>query len=117
MFRKIRALRETVGGDPTRSQAAAADDPAHEDIDFALVQMQAEMIEKIRVTLERLAAGEYGSCEECDEEIAQKRLTAMPFATRCRACQENLEHSGKRGRGAGSAAWLALADYPSDALR
>jgi DnaK suppressor protein len=116
VLRKIRALREDGGGDSTRSNPSS-EDPAHEDIDFALVQMQAEMSEKIRVALERLAAGDYGICEGCEEEIAQKRLTAMPFATRCRTCQESLEHIRRRGHRTGNGAWLALEDYGSGVPR
>ncbi len=34
----------------------------------------------------RLAAGEYGWCEECGEEIADGRLAIDPMATRCVGC-------------------------------
>ena len=34
----------------------------------------------------RLRDGEYGCCEQCGEEIAEKRLEADPMAERCIAC-------------------------------
>jgi DnaK suppressor protein len=36
-------------------------------------------------------AARYGVCRECGGAIAKARLTAMPFATRCVACQARLE--------------------------
>jgi DnaK suppressor protein len=41
--------------------------------------------------LARIDRDEYGICEECDGEIALKRLEAIPWAARCVPCQEQLE--------------------------
>ena len=38
--------------------------------------------------LARLDAGEYGICQECDKPISEKRLSAIPWASRCVPCQE-----------------------------
>jgi DnaK suppressor protein len=38
--------------------------------------------------LERLDAGNYGTCENCGEPIKPARLQALPYATRCIACAE-----------------------------
>jgi DnaK suppressor protein len=45
----------------------------------------------IEAALNRLDRGEYGVCQECDDEISLKRLFALPWALRCRACQEKYE--------------------------
>ena len=42
----------------------------------------------------RLAAGEYGLCEDCGERIGYARLEAQPAASRCVRCQEQAEKSG-----------------------
>src|SRR5262252_7187936 len=49
-----------------------------EDIEFALIQMKSETLNKIHDALSRLEQGEYGNCFECGEEISQKRLRALP---------------------------------------
>jgi RNA polymerase-binding transcription factor DksA len=36
--------------------------------------------------LDRLEHGGYGTCEACGNEIAEGRLGALPFATRCIRC-------------------------------
>jgi DnaK suppressor protein len=46
----------------------------------------------IQAALARLDAGTTGICDTCGEPISAARLTAMPMARRCGACQERLEH-------------------------
>jgi DnaK suppressor protein len=69
-----------------------------EDIEFALIQMKAETLSKINEALARLEEGAYGNCYECGEEIAERRLRALPFAVRCKDCEEAREIAAKRER-------------------
>jgi RNA polymerase-binding transcription factor DksA len=69
-----------------------------EDIDLALLQINSEIVDKITDALARLEGGSYGVCNECGEEIAEKRLRALPFAARCRNCQESFEASERSHR-------------------
>jgi DnaK suppressor protein len=61
------------------------------DIDFALLTMQTETLEKIAGALARLDDGEYGDCMECGAEIPARRLEALPFAVRCLSCEQKRE--------------------------
>jgi DnaK suppressor protein len=61
------------------------------DIEFSLLQMRAETLSRIDEALVRLAAGKYGSCFECDGEISEQRLRALPFAVRCQSCEKRRE--------------------------
>ena len=67
-------------------------------IGFALIQMKAETLDKIDAALRRLAEGTYGDCVECGAEIAASRLWALPFAVRCRDCEEARETVERRER-------------------
>ena len=69
-----------------------------EDIEFALIQMKAETLNKINQALTRLEEGAYGNCFECGEEISQARLRALPFAVRCKDCEEAREVAAERER-------------------
>ena len=51
---------------------------------IALLDSNREQVER---ALERLQAGRYGFCEDCEEQIAQERLAFRPEATRCVGCQ------------------------------
>ena len=69
-----------------------------EDIEFALIQMKSETLNKVNDALARLEHGNYGYCFECGEEIAEKRLRALPFAVRCKDCEEAKEVAEQRER-------------------
>jgi DnaK suppressor protein len=69
-----------------------------EDIEFALIQMKSETLNKVNDALARLEQGDYGNCFECGEEIAEKRLRALPFAVRCKDCEEAKEVAERRER-------------------
>ena len=69
-----------------------------EDIEFALIQMKSETLNKVNDALVRLEQGIYGNCFECGEEIAEKRLRALPFAVRCKDCEEAREVAEQRER-------------------
>ena len=68
----------------------------HEDIAFALIQMKTETVNKINQALSRLKGGTYGHCFECGEEITELRLRALPFAVRCKDCEEAREVAQQR---------------------
>jgi DnaK suppressor protein len=90
-------------GRTDRSQEVL-DDGDHSDaalqdgIDFALIQMKAETLARIDAALARLDTGMYGDCFDCENEISDKRLRAMPFAVRCTACEEKREQQGRAQR-------------------
>ena len=50
--------------------------------------MKAETVARIDAALRRLDQGGHGDCVECGEKISIERLTALPFALRCRDCEE-----------------------------
>ena len=97
---KIRSVRTEA----TQSKHHAADvtetseADIQDDIEFALIQMKAETLSKIGAALTRLAEGTYGYCYECGDEIAERRLRALPFAARCKRCEEVCETERNRER-------------------
>src|SRR5919199_1006285 len=99
---KMRGVREegSWGGKLTEVLDAveSAEADIQEDIEFALVQMKSETLNKINDALARLEQGDYGYCFECGEEIAEKRLRALPFAVRCKDCEEAREVAEQRER-------------------
>lgn len=56
----------------------------------------------IQDALARLAAGEYGICDECGEDIAEARLKAQPMATLCVHCQSGREDEARARAGLAS---------------
>jgi DnaK suppressor protein len=99
---KMRGVREegTWGGKLNEVLDAVESSEAdiQEDIEFALIQMKSETLNKINDALTRLEQGNYGNCFDCGEEIAEKRLRALPFAVRCKDCEEAREVAEQRER-------------------
>ena len=46
------------------------------------------VIEEIDAALERLDAGEYGTCPRCGEPIPAERLEILPYARHCVRCRQ-----------------------------
>ena len=46
-----------------------------------------------RAALRRIEEGNFGTCQECDEDIHPKRLAAVPWAPFCIRCQEAIDRS------------------------
>ena len=99
---KMRGVREegAWGGklNEVLDAVESAEADIQEDIEFALVQMKSETLSKITDALARLEQGDYGYCFDCGEEIAEKRLRALPFAVRCKDCEETRENAEQRER-------------------
>ena len=79
-------------------EGESSDVDIQEEIGFALIQMKAETLNKIDAALRRIGEGTYGECFECGEEIPEARLRALPFAVRCKDCEEAREAAESRER-------------------
>ena len=85
------ALRTPEAQDPGET----ADVDIQGDIEFALIQMKAEVLDQVNEALARLDEGRYGHCFDCGHEIPAARLRAMPFAVRCTECEQTREDRGR----------------------
>lgn len=69
----------------------AALDNANDEISTQLVEVEARELSQIDQALERMKAGQYGTCEACEKPIPLSRLQALPFVTMCIECQRESE--------------------------
>lgn len=98
---KIRDVRTEAAATPVNGvfdAAESSDADIQEDIELALIQMKAETLSRIDEALARLERGTFGFCTECGEEISERRLRALPFALRCKDCEEAREIAEQRER-------------------
>jgi DnaK suppressor protein len=97
---RIRGVRADGAEKPhdVMDQGETSEVDIQEDIELALIQMKAETLNKINEALARLETGRYGFCFECGEEISEARLRALPFAVRCKDCEEARENAANRER-------------------
>ena len=52
---------------------------------------ESKLIKKIKKTLKNIEDGNFGICEQCEEEIGIKRLKARPVTTLCIECKNKQE--------------------------
>ena len=98
---RMRDVRQEGAGNAVQGVLDAAESSEldiQDEIEFALIQMKAETLNKIDEALRRLEEGTYGYCFECGEEISERRLRALPFAVRCKDCEEAREVKQQRDR-------------------
>ena len=62
---------------------------------FIVAAMESDVLDEIEDALNKITRGEYGMCEQCNEEISSKRLEALPYARLCLDCKANEEFSNK----------------------
>ena len=97
-MRDVRAEGASGEGAGVLDAAETSEADIQDDIEFALIQMKTETLHKIEEALARHTEGTYGYCFECGDEISERRLRALPFAVRCKDCEEAREIAEQRER-------------------
>lgn len=69
-------------------------DSFEQDQTIGLIERESESLRAIAEALEKLDAGRYGICEECEKPIKKARLKALPYARLCLECQMAEEQTG-----------------------
>lgn len=91
-----------ANSEPTSGQNDVTDfkdiaaDQALDIVDEAQASHAAIELQQVLAALQRVDDGSYGQCLDCGETIDQRRLTAMPAAAYCVACQAVHEHARPR---------------------
>lgn len=80
-------LLQTISRDPGDKALAEL----RESTMYSYVELKAEELQSIEEALQRIEAGEYGRCRDCNTWIQPARLSIMPYAVRCRDCQSSWE--------------------------
>jgi DnaK suppressor protein len=99
-----RALQKSLAelGKDTRNRAALAIDTSPDELDriqhaaereyaMNILERNSNRLRDVRTALGRILAGTFGICVDCEETINPKRLSAVPWALCCIACQETAE--------------------------
>ena len=61
-----------------------------------ILDRESTLIQRLRSAIDRANDGCYGICLQCEEEIAPKRLKAIPWAELCIDCRERADDSASR---------------------
>lgn len=81
----------TADEDPTVDLADKAANSYTKEFLFGMTSTDRSLLNLIDAALKRIQEDEYGVCANCQEEMQQKRLEALPWAKHCVSCQEKME--------------------------
>jgi DnaK suppressor protein len=77
--------------DPTVDLADKAANSYTKEFLFGMTNTDRVLLNQIDAALKRIEGDGYGVCANCEEEMQQKRLEAVPWAKHCINCQEKAE--------------------------
>jgi DnaK suppressor protein len=95
-LRAVIAENRTAEGPSLTDITAHAAETLHAEMQVVLMGQRTQQVPQIQDALERLSAGRYGLCQDCETFIGVPRLRALPFARRCRDCQGQAEQRARR---------------------
>ena len=83
--------RHSLTQDEPRDEPEEAERLRARDTAMLMNERDMQLAQRIERAINKIDAGEYGRCMDCDTDIEVERLRALPWAERCIACQEELE--------------------------
>lgn len=86
-----RLSKEPVSDNQSQDDGDQAVSSTLETLRNSIQNAEYEEFMMIETALQSIADGRYGICQDCDQEISEKRLKYYPNAQRCLACQEAAE--------------------------
>jgi DnaK suppressor protein len=89
-------LREYLRVEPERTSDEVDLEVYEREKNLALVRRLEQKLEEIDYALRTAKKGTYGICERCGKPIDPARLKALPEATLCVKCKNELEKAARR---------------------
>ena len=93
-----RLAEEEIKLENTEDEGDLATISHNKELLYNLHESDFQRLKSIQEALKRMDRGEYGECVRCGEDINEKRLMAVPWATLCIQCQEEAEREGTSQR-------------------
>lgn len=83
---RLEAIEEELDSHQNRDWEELATEREGDEVLEATGNAGLTEITQIRAALRRIAAGTYGECVRCGEDIGEARLNALPWTPLCRDC-------------------------------
>ena len=91
-----RELSDSIRIHQVADPADMIQEAAERDVAVQILDRESALVRQLRSAIDRVADGSYGICLHCEEEIALKRLKAIPWAELCISCQESADGLAKK---------------------
>jgi DnaK suppressor protein len=90
---ELLAQRDGIEVQRTADPSDEAQSALDRELTICALDRKSRLLTAIRVALQRIDEGTYGLCLACEGDISIKRLSAIPWATFCIRCQEEIDQT------------------------
>jgi DnaK suppressor protein len=97
-----KGMRESIRIHQLADPVDMTQQAAEREMAVQTLDRDSTLARRLRSAIDRIDAGSYGTCLHCEEEIAPKRLRALPWAELCINCQEESDSGARQNRPAHS---------------
>ena len=95
---RSRLAAEEIKEENTQDEADLAAMSHDKHLLYNLRESDIQRAAFIQRALKAIDRGQYGECSSCGEDINEKRIQAVPWATMCVQCQEKTEQENTPSR-------------------
>lgn len=88
---RSRLVAEEIKVEKTEDEGDLATINHARELFYNLQEGDLARLKSIEVAMKAVDRGEYGECVRCGEDINEKRLEVLPWATMCISCKESAE--------------------------
>lgn len=88
LTKRLAAIKNDFANGRSADYADQVTETENDDVLKNLEFEATQEIHQINQALQRIKAGNFGSCEKCGVEISEARLNAVPFTANCQNCAE-----------------------------
>jgi DnaK suppressor protein len=89
--KSLKSGSDITSGEPSGDIYDQASSERDRELGLLLGDREREKLRNIDEALLKIEEGEYGICEECEEDIPLGRLKVVPFARYCVKCKSDIE--------------------------
>ncbi len=86
LAKELLEIEDRLDDEPPKDWEDRATERQSDEVLEALGSQDLNELRQIDAALDRLAAGTYGECAKCGEDIAPERLKAVPATPLCASC-------------------------------
>lgn len=86
LVQDLEQIEDALDDEPPKDWEDRAAERQGDEVLEAMGQHEQDELRRIDAALERYAAGEYGICVKCGDDIAPERLDAVPETPFCATC-------------------------------
>jgi DnaK suppressor protein len=91
-----RGMRESIRIDQLADPVDMSQQSVEREMAVQSMDWDSTLARRLKSAIDRIDGGLYGICLHCEEEIAAKRLEALPWAELCINCQEEADRHARQ---------------------